>query len=194
VLPIGTPGALLQRRPDIAAAESRVAAAAARAGVARAELFPRVDLTGNVGLVAGSIGRLADAAAGSWFIAPRLVWNVFDWPRLRRQMRAAGAFADAAFAEYEQTVLVAIEETGTAIDAYAAATRELQAHERRAQAAADAARVVFVQYREGLVDSLARTQAERDAIAGALDANRALTAQRLAVVDLYRALGGGWSD
>jgi len=52
--------------------------------------------------------------------------------------------------------------------------------------------VVFVQYREGFVDSLARTQADRDAIAGSLDANRALTAQRLAVVDVYRALGGGW--
>ena len=78
------------------------------------------------------------------------------------------------------------------VDAYAAANREFAAHERRAQAAAHAAGVLFVQYREGLVDSLARTQADRDAIAGALDANRALTAQRLAVVDVYRALGGGW--
>ena len=56
----------------------------------------------------------------------------------------------------------------------------------------DAAGVVFVQYREGLVDSLARTQADRDAIAGTLDANRGLMTQRLAVVDVYRALGGGW--
>lgn len=107
-------------------------------------------------------------------------------------MRAAGALADAAFAEYEQVVLQALEESRTALDAYAAANREFAAHERRAQAAADAAGVVFVQYREGLVDSLARTQADRDAIAGSLDANRALTAQRLAVVDVYRALGGGW--
>ena len=191
-LPVGTPAELLRRRPDVAAAEFRVAAAAARAGISRAELFPRVDVTGSVGLIAGSIGSLADATAGSWLIAPRLVWNAFDWPRLRRQMRAAGALADAAFAEYEQAVLVALEESRTAIDAYAAANREFAAHDRRAQAAADAAGVVFVQYREGLVDSLARTQADRDAIAGALDANRALTAQRLAVVDVYRALGGGW--
>ena len=191
-LPIGTPADLLRRRPDVAAAEFRVAAAIARAGISRAELFPRVDITGTVGLIAGSIGRLAEGAAGSWLIAPRLVWNAFDWPRLRREMRAAGALADAAFADYEQTVLQALEESRTAIDAYAAANREFAAHERRAQAAADAAGVVFVQYREGLVDSLARTQADRDAIAGALDANRALTAQRLAVVDVYRALGGGW--
>ena len=191
-LSIGTPADLLRRRPDVAAAELRVAAATARAGLARAELFPRVDVTGTVGLIAGSFGRLAEGAAGSWLIAPRLVWNAFDWPRLRREMRAAGALADAAFAEYEQTVLLALEESRTAIDAYAAANREFVALERRAQAAADAARVVLVQYREGYVDSLARTQADRDAIAGALDANRALTAQRLAVVDVYRSLGGGW--
>jgi NodT family efflux transporter outer membrane factor (OMF) lipoprotein len=191
-LPIGTPADLLRRRPDIAAAELRVTAAAARAGIARANLFPRVDVTGTVGLVAGSIGRLTEAAAGSWLIAPRLVWNAFDWPRLRREMRAAGALADAAFAEYEQVVLQALEESRTALDAYAAANREFVARERRAQAAADAAGIVFVQYREGLVDSLARTQGDRDAIAGALDANRALTAQRLAVVDVYRTLGGGW--
>ena len=191
-LAIGTPADLLRRRPDVAAAELRVTAAAARADIAWADLFPRVDVTGTVGLVAGSIGRLTEAAAGSWLIAPRLIWNAFDWPRLRREMRAAGALADAAFAEYEQIVLQALEESRTALDAYAAANREFAAHERRAQAAADAAGVVFVQYREGLVDSLARTQADRDAIAGALDANRALTAQRLAVVDVYRALGGGW--
>jgi NodT family efflux transporter outer membrane factor (OMF) lipoprotein len=191
-LPIGTPADVLRRRPDVAAAELRVTAATARAGIARAELFPRVDVTGSIGLVAGSIGRLTAASAGSWLIAPRLIWNAFDWPRLRREMRAAGALADAAFADYEQVVLQALEESRTALDAYAATNREFAAHERRAQAAADAAGVVFVQYREGLVDSLARTQADRDAIAGALDANRALTAQRLAVVDVYRALGGGW--
>jgi NodT family efflux transporter outer membrane factor (OMF) lipoprotein len=191
-LAIGTAEELLKRRPDIAAAESRVAAASARANIARSELFPRVEVSGAIGLVAGSVGRLTDAAAGSWLIAPRILWNVLDWPRLRREMRAAGAFADAAFAQYEQTVLSALEESQTALATYAAANSELAALELRAQAAADAAGIVLVQYREGLVDSLARTQAERDAIAGALDANRALTVQRLAVVGVYRALGGGW--
>src|SRR5687768_7106547 len=136
-LPIGTPEDLLRRRPDVAAAELRVTAATARAGIARAELFPRVDVTGSIGLVAGSIGRLTAASAGSWLIAPRLIWNAFEWPRLRREMRAAGALADAAFADYEQVVLQALEESQTALDAYAATTRELAAHERRAEAAAD---------------------------------------------------------
>lgn len=107
-------------------------------------------------------------------------------------MRAASALAEAAFSEYEQVVLVALEESQAAVDAYAAALRELQASERRAAAAAEAAAIVSLQYQEGLVDSLARTQSERDEISGALLANRALTAQRLAVVAVYRALGGGW--
>ncbi len=192
VLSIGTPAELLRRRPDVAAAELRVTAASASASAARAELFPTVEVTGAFGLVAGSVGRLTESAAKSWFVAPRLIFRALDWPRLRREMRARGALADAAFAQYEQTVLAALEESQTAVDAYAAATRELEANERRALAAAEAARIVAIQHEEGLVDSLTRTLAERDGISGALEANRALTTQRLAVVNVYRALGGGW--
>ena len=78
---------------------------ASRAGAARADLFPRVELSGGISLIAGSLGRLTDAAAGSWFTAPRIVWNIIDWPRLRREARAAGHLRDAAFAGYEQAVL-----------------------------------------------------------------------------------------
>lgn len=193
VLPIGSVAEMLRRRPDIQAAELRIAAAAARAGVARANLFPRVEVSGSVSLIAGSLGRLSQAGAASWFVAPRIVWNIFDWPRLRREARAANHFTDAEIAGYEQAVLRAIEESRTAVDAYAAAIVQLQAAERRSVAADEAARIVSVQYREGMVDSLARISAERDAIASDVAAARALTAQRRAVVDLYRVLGGGWS-
>jgi len=192
VLPIGAAADILRRRPDVRAAESRLAAAAARAGVARAELFPRVDVVGTVGLVAGSVGRLAEASAGSWLVAPRLVWTLLDWPQLRRRLRAGNALGEAAFAEYEQAVLLALEEARAAIDGYGAATERLAAAERRSASAAGAASIVTVQYREGLVDSLSRTLAERDAIGGSLAASRALTAHQQAVVSLYRALGGGW--
>jgi outer membrane protein TolC len=190
-LPIGAATESLQRRPDVAAAEWRLRATTLRAGVARAELFPRIDVTGSIGLVAGSLGRLAEAGAASWFVAPRVAWAVLDWPRLRRQARAAGHLADAAFAEYEQAVLAAVGETRAAVEAYGTAVEQLAAEERRARAADEAAAIVAVQYREGLVDSFARTDAERQAIAAAIDANRALLRQRTAVVDLYKALGGG---
>jgi NodT family efflux transporter outer membrane factor (OMF) lipoprotein len=192
MLPIGGAGEVLRRRPDVAAAELRVQAAAARAGAARADLFPRVDLVGSIGLVAGSVGQLAQASAGSWFIAPQVAWAFLDRPQLQRRMRAAGALTDAAFADYERTVLVALEEVRVAIDNYGASTDRLHAAERRGEAASGAASIVSIQYREGMVDSLSRTLAERDAIVGALTANRALMQQRQAVVAVYRALGGGW--
>jgi outer membrane protein TolC len=191
-LQIGAAADVLRRRPDVTAAELRVQAAAARAGAARADLFPRIDVAGSIGLVAGSVGQLAQASAGSWFIAPRIAWTFLDWPQLKRRMRAAGALTDAAFAEYEQTLLVALEEVRVALDNYGATTAALQAAQRRDDASAGAALIVSIQYREGMVDSLSRTLAERDAIAGSLAANRALTQQRQAVVEVYRALGGGW--
>jgi multidrug efflux system outer membrane protein len=192
LLPIGAAADVIRRRPDIAAADLRVQAAAARAGAARADLFPRVDVSGSVGLVAGSVRQLAQASAASWLIAPRIAWTFLDWPQLKRRMRAAGALTDAAFAEYEQTVLVALEEVRAALDNYGASTARLRAAERRSDASSGAASIVSVQYREGMVDSLSRTLAERDAIVGSLAASRALTQHQQAMVEVYRALGGGW--
>lgn len=128
----------------------------------------------------------------SWLVAPRIAWSFLDWPQLRRRARAAGAVADAAFAEYEQATLLALEEVHVAVDAYGAATDRLVAMHRQLEAAAGVAGIVTVQHREGLVDSLAQTLAERDRIAGQLAASRALAAHQQAVVDVYRSLGGGW--
>lgn len=187
------PGATtIRRRPDVLAAELRVQAAAARAGAARADLFPRLEFTGSIGLVAGDIGSLTQAGAGSWLIAPRIAWMLLDWPQLRRRMRAAGALTDAAFADYEQVLLRALEEVRVALDRYATATEQLQSADRRAEATANTASLLTVQYREGFADALVRLAAERDAIGGSLTATRALTSQRHAVVGVYRALGGGW--
>ena len=191
-LPIGRMADVLPRRPDVGLAHARLEAALARAGVARADLLPRVDVVGSFGLVAGSLGSLAEAGALSWLAAPRIAWSFLDWPQLRRRARAVGALADAAFAEYEQATLRALEDVRVAVDAYGAATDRLVATQRRSDAASGAAGIVTVQYREGLVDSLTRTLAERDRIVGQLAASRALTAHQQAVVDVYRALGGGW--
>jgi multidrug efflux system outer membrane protein len=191
-LPIGSMADVLSRRPDVGVAQARLEAALAGAGVARAELLPRIDVLGSFGHVAGSLGSLAEAGAVSWLVAPRIAWSFLDWPQLRRRARAAGAVADGAFAEYEQATLLALEEVRVAVDAYGAATDRLVATQRQLEAAAGVAGIVTVQYREGLVDSLAQTLAERDRIAGQLAASRALAAHQQAVVDVYRSLGGGW--
>lgn len=192
MFPLGGGAATIQRRPDVLAAERRVQAAAARAGAARADLFPRVELTGSLGLVAGDVGSLTHAAAGSWFVAPRIAWALLDWPQLKRRMRAAGALTNAAFADYEQTLLRALEEVRVAIHRYETLTEQLRTAEGRAEATASTASIVTVQYREGYADAPARLAAEREAVRGALVVSRALTDQRDAVVGVYRALGGGW--
>lgn len=191
-LPIGSMTDVLARRPDVGSAQARLEASLARAGVARAELLPRIELLGTLGLVSGGLGSLAEAGAVTWLAAPRIAWQVLDWPQLRRRARAAGALADATFAEYEQATLRALEEVRVAVDAYGAASDRLVATERRLESATGAATILAVQYREGLVDSLARTLAERDRIVGQLAASRALTAHQQAVIDVYRSLGGGW--
>jgi outer membrane protein TolC len=129
----------------VAAAGLRVEAASLRAGVARAQLFPRVDIVGSIGLIAGSVGRLAESSAASWLVVPRIGWALLDWPRLRREMRAAGHAAEAAFFEYEQAVLSAISDARIAIDADGAAVEQLAAEDRRARAAEEAAAIVSVQ-------------------------------------------------
>ena len=107
-------------------------------------------------------------------------------------MRAAGALTDAAFGEYEQTVLVALEEVRVALDSYGASTERLRSAEWRSDASSGAAAIVSVQYREGMVDSLSRTLTERDAIVGSLAASRALTQHRQAVSkSTERSVAGG---
>lgn len=191
-LAVGAPADLLRRRPDIVGAEARVAQAAAEAGVSRADLFPQVGVTGTLGLVAGTVGNLATAGAGSWFLGPQLVWNLLDVPRLRRRLAASRAITDAVLAEYEGTVLRALEETETALSDYRTATATFEAQARRSAAAQAAAKLVAVQFREGFVDSLTRVLAERDALTAAIAENRALVDHRQAVTAVYRALGGGW--
>ncbi len=114
-LPIGDPTELLRRRPDVRAAERALAAATARVGVATADLFPRVNITGFVGFLSGDVGRLFSTTSGSdaraWSITPTVSWAAFDLGSVRARLRASEAQSDAAAANYEKVVLVALEDT-----------------------------------------------------------------------------------
>ena len=118
-LPLGDPAALLQRRPDVRAAERRLAAAAAREGVAAADLFPRVSISGFLGLLAGRGSMFGSADSRAWAVTPALSWAGFDLGSARARLRGAEAGTREALAEYEQTVLRALEETENALVAYA---------------------------------------------------------------------------
>ncbi|MBM7059169.1 TolC family protein [Pseudomonas sp. UL073] len=191
-LPIGDPGELLRRRPDIRAAERRLAAATANVGVATADLFPRVSLSGFLGFTAGRGSQLGSSAARAWGVAPSITWPAFDLGSVRARLRGAEAEADGVLAEYEQQVLLALEESENAFSDYGKRQQRLLSLVRQSEASRAAAEQAGIRYREGTVDFLVLLDAERERLA-------AEDAQALAEVELYRgivaiykALGGGW--
>lgn len=189
---VATPADLLRRRPDIRAAERALAAANARAGAARAELFPQVQLTGFIGLLAGSLGNIFSGGALSFSAGPALSWGVFDLPRLRAQVGVADARTDAALVNYYQTVLDALREVEDALVTYGAIREELTRLTARAQASREAARLVEIGFREGVGQYLDVLDAERSLVQAEAALVEAQARHLLSVVAVHRALGGGW--
>jgi outer membrane protein TolC len=190
-IPVGDGAQLLARRPDIRAAERRLAASTARIGVATAELYPRISLGGSLGASAGSLGNLFSNPIG-FLLGPLISWSFSDHARARARVAGAEAGTQEALADFDGTVLRSLQETETALSAYANALLRLEALKSARDEAEVAARIVRAQQREGQVDSLAlldaeRTFAESEAELAAMN-GRVSTTQ----IDLFRALGGGW--
>ncbi|CDM40623.1 efflux transporter outer membrane subunit [Ectopseudomonas oleovorans] len=191
-LPIGNPGELLRRRPDIRAAERQLAAATAEVGVATAELFPRVSLSGFLGFTAGRGSQLGASAARAWGVAPSISWAAFDLGSVRARLRGAEAEADGALSQYEQQVLLALEESANAFSDYAKRQQRLVSLVRQAEASRAAADQAAIRYREGTVDFLVLLDAERERLA-AEDAQAVAEVELYSgIVAIYKALGGGW--
>jgi multidrug efflux system outer membrane protein len=191
-IPAGLPSSLLERRPDIQDAEGQLAAATARIGVAKSDYFPRVILTGAVG--AGGI-----KIDGSWFgpqgllaIAPQLTLPIFNWGRVGAGVDSASAQAQQALFHYQQTVQQAFRDVADAL------VEHRKRGEARVQQTAlvvslrDAARLADVRYRGGVTSYLEVLDTERQLFDAELNLARTQRDELLAVVLLYRALGGGW--
>ena len=188
----GTPADLLRRRPDVAAAEARLHAATARVGVATAELFPRLSLGGLLGSSALSTGALFEAGSASRSVFLGVDWSFLDVGRVRARIAASEAGAQVALAQYQQSVLLALEDTENAL-VLLTRTRTEDAH--LAQAAEQRARAEQLaqrRYRLGSVGLYEVLDAQRDLYA-AQDAAADSRARGLrAAVALYQALAGGW--
>ncbi len=191
-LPIGDPGELLRRRPDIRAAERQLAAATANVGVATADLFPRVSLSGFLGFIAGRGSQLGSSAAEAWSVAPGISWAAFDLGSVRARLRGAEAEAEGALAAYEQQVLLALEESQNAFSDYGHAQQRLLAQLRQAEASRAAAEQARIRYREGSEDFLVLLDAERERLAAEDAQAQAEVEVYRGIVALYKALGGGW--
>jgi len=190
-VPAGLPSELLQRRPDILRAEQALAAATARIGVAKAERFPKITLTGLLGLASpqlATIGSGAFGTAGFGLAAP-----LFNAEALGVQQRAAEAQARQALAQYEKTILVAFKEVEDALIAVRTAREQTEAQEAQVGSLRSALHLAELRYKGGLSNYLDVLTAKRNLF----DAELALTATRrlhlVSIVQLYKALGGGWA-
>src|SRR5580698_4766894 len=193
-LPIGDPAELLRRRPDVRAAERELAAATARVGVATADLFPRVNVTGFVGFLSGDVGRLFNttpsADARAWSITPSVSWAAFDLGSVRARLRASQAQSDAAAANYEKVVLTALEDTENSLVAYSTGQEQLKSLTEQAGASRRAAELAATQYREGVADFLVLLDAQRTQLEAEDSVANAETSVNVAVVAIYKAFGG----
>ena len=192
-LAIGEPITLLRRRPDVAAAEFAVLAAAARAGVAAADLFPRLVLSGGIGMQSFSVGNTTNRGL-QFGVGVGVTLPFLEWNRIRQRILAADATAEIAAADYERTALFALEEAERAITTYTQERerfRHLDLAARSARAAADLARQ---RYQLGVDNFLTVLDAERVR----LDAEDRLAQSRVEVTrqaaSIFKALGGGWSE
>jgi efflux transporter, outer membrane factor (OMF) lipoprotein, NodT family len=191
-IPVGLPSDLLERRPDIAAAERALAAANARIGVAKAAFFPAISLTGFAGQASGDIDRLFDSDSRIWSIGPRLYLPIFQGGRNRANLARSRAAYEEAVAEFRQQVLVAFREVQDALTATKLLSEQSAAQARALEAARRTAARAQTRYDAGVVSYLEVIDAQRSV--HALERSDAqLAAQRAnARVALIKALGGGW--
>jgi NodT family efflux transporter outer membrane factor (OMF) lipoprotein len=188
----GARSALLERRPDVRRAERELAAATADVGFTTTELFPRFTLLGSLGQQARGPGDLSSSDSTRLSIGPGFSWPVFSFGRIRAQIRAADARADAAAARYEKTVLGALADSESAANRFANASRAAAEADRAAVAEAAAYRLAELRFSRGEDDRLALNRARLRVAEANQRAGDAATARAQAAVAFYKALGGGW--
>ncbi|MCI1709931.1 MAG: TolC family protein [Chiayiivirga sp.] len=190
---LGTPQQWLQRRPDVRAAERRLAAAYSDVGTETAEFFPKLNLFGSFGWTAQGFGDLGSGSAERWAWGPSLSWSFLDAGRVRQRVKAAEARADGARAAFDETVLRALEETENALAGYRAANRAAGELDDAARAAGEAAQLATLRFEAGVDDALSLLDAERTRIDFEARAVEAGVARATALAQLYKALAGDFA-
>ncbi len=189
-----TPGDLLRHRPDVAAAEQRLHAATARIGVATADLFPRFTLGGLIGSQAAGTGALFSRDSETHLVALGIDWSFLDVGRVRARIKAANADAEGQLAQYEKTVLLALEDTENALVRHDRARSEDAHLEQAALDSAKAAQLARLRYHAGATDLFEVLDAERTQLQAEDAFADARTRSVGSAIALYKALAGGWPD
>jgi NodT family efflux transporter outer membrane factor (OMF) lipoprotein len=192
-IPPEMPAALLQRRPDIAAAERRMAAANAQIGVAEAAFFPDITLSAQSGVMAATIAKLLTASARAWSFGGTLVQTIFDAGLNQAKVEQAKAVFDQTVADYRQTVLTGLQQVEDQLAAIRILADQAKAQEAALAAAREAERVINNQYLAGTVAYTNVVVAETTALSNAVSVLNIRQSRLLATVALIQALGGGWN-
>jgi NodT family efflux transporter outer membrane factor (OMF) lipoprotein len=189
---VGIPADLLRRRPDVRAAEMAAAAQSANIGVSQADLYPSFVLAGSLGLAGGSFSDLFDGGATTGFITPFFKWNIFNYGRIKNNVRVQDARFEQAVTSYQNTALAAAKEVQDGLQGFLRTQEQVGHLNNAVTASARAAELALAQYRQGAAD-YTRVLNTQTAL---LQQQDTLTAARGQVVSnlvaTYKALGGGW--
>jgi NodT family efflux transporter outer membrane factor (OMF) lipoprotein len=192
-IPVGVPSALLERRPDVAGAERRMAAANAQIGVAIAAFYPTVTLSLSAGLESGSISQWFTWPSRFWSVGPAISETVYDGGLRRAQTAEARAAFDASVATYRQTVLTAFQGVEDNLAALRILEQESSVQDEAVRAAQESVGLTMNQYRAGTVSYLNVITVQSIALSNQITAVQILGRRMAAAVVLIQALGGGWS-
>ncbi len=193
-VPVGLPSDLLQRRPDVQRAERELAAATARIGVAKADYFPKFSLTGFTALESVSTSDWFDYASRAWSAGPTVQWEFFEAGSIRANVRVQNARQEQALDAYQQTVLTALEDADSALTAYAKEQVRRESLAQSVEANQQALELSTQLYKSGLADFLRVLDSERSLYAAQDALVQSDQAVSINLVQLYKALGGGWQD
>src|SRR5580765_8021049 len=191
-VPPGLPSALLERRPDIRQAEENLVSANAIMGLAKAAYFPQISLTGFFGFQSSSLSSLFSGSTKAWQFVPQVTQPIFNAGRIRSNVRLAEADEQIALIQYERVIQNAFRQVSDALVQYRQ-TREVRVIRELLQTTLqDRSRLAYMRYRGGVSTLLNALDADRDLFEAELGLAQTRRDELLALVQLYRALGGGW--
>ncbi len=191
-VPAGLPAELLQRRPDLAAAEQELVAANARIGEAKALLYPSISLTGFFGFESTELGDLASAPARTWSLGANLLQPIFNSGQLQSRVEVAESQQRQVLSAYEQAILRALREVEDSLVGFRKSGELRGSQGERVLAQRKALELAEIRYRGDVAPYLDVLDAQRQLLEAELDEAAAIRDQYVALVQLYRALGGGW--
>ena len=191
-VPTGLPSALLERRPDIRAAEQNLIAANAEIGVAKAAYFPQISLSGFLGGQSTQLSSLFSAPSRVWTLTPQVTQPIFTAGRLKSNVKLTEAQRQSALIQYQKAIQTAFTEVSNALIAHQRVRESRVQQELLVTALADRKRLAYVRYRGGVDTLLNALDADRDLFQAQLALSQIRLNEVLSVVQLYKALGGGW--